>query len=324
MSRIEDIRRPVEEEMRRFEEVFKKALSSKVPMLDHITHYLTGRKGKQLRPMLVFLSARLHGEVSETTHRGAAFIEMIHTATLVHDDVVDDANMRRGFFSLNALWKNKIAVLVGDYLLAKGQLLVTDNEEYETLGLVSEAVRQMSEGELMQIEKARRLDIDEEVYYDIIERKTASLIATCCAVGANSVGADKEAVQWMKTFGTKLGIAFQIKDDLFDYQEVNRSGKPSGIDIKEQKMTLPLIYALKQSNKSERKRIISTIKKHHDNPKRVAEVVDYVNHSGGIPYAETAMKSYHDEAMEMLKKFPENEFRASLEQLANYVIERQK
>lgn len=274
--------------------------------------------------MLVFLTNRLHGEVTDTTHRGAAFIEMIHTATLVHDDVVDDANMRRGFFSLNALWKNKIAVLVGDYLLAKGQLLVTDNKEYETLGLVSEAVRLMSEGELWQIEKARKLDIDESVYFDIIERKTASLIATCCAVGANSGGGSDEQVEFMKTFGTKLGIAFQIKDDLFDYQMVNKSGKPSGIDIKEQKMTLPLIYALKNAPSSDRKRIINTVKKHHNKPKRVAEVVDYVNKSGGISYAEEAMTKYRNEAMDMLMTFEKTPVRDSLEDLANYVIERQK
>ncbi len=324
MSKIEDIRTPVAADMQRFEEVFRQALSSKVPLLDHITHYLTRRKGKQMRPMLVFLSARLHGEVQEATHRGAAFIEMIHTATLVHDDVVDDANMRRGFFSLNALWKNKIAVLVGDYLLAKGQLLVTDNGEFETLSLVSEAVRQMSEGELLQIEKARRLDIDEDVYYDIISRKTASLIATCCAVGANSAGASQDEVQRMKTFGTKLGIAFQIKDDLFDYQMVNKSGKPSGIDIKEQKMTLPLIYALQQSDRKERKKIINIIKNHHDKPKKVAEVVAYVNASGGIPYAESAMKNYRDEAMDILNQYPESTVKSALKALADYVIERKK
>lgn len=322
MARIDEIKAPVASDMAEFEQVFKKALSSKVPMLDHITHYLTRRKGKQMRPMLVFLTAKLHGEVNEGTHRGAAFIEMIHTATLVHDDVVDDANTRRGFFSLNALWKNKIAVLVGDYLLAKGQLLVTDNGEFRTLRLVSEAVREMSEGELLQIEKARRLDIDEEVYYDIIQRKTASLIATCCAVGASTAGVEDEQVQQMKRFGTKLGIAFQIKDDLFDYQEVNRSGKPSGIDIKEQKMTLPLIYALQHAKKQDKKRIINTVKNHHNNPKRVAEVVDYVNHSGGIPYAEAAMRKYKDEALAMLETFPQSAERNALQELADYVVER--
>ena len=324
MAQIDAIRGPVEADMKQFDEVFKKALSSQVPMLDHITHYLTRRKGKQLRPMLVFLCNRLHGEVTEGTHRGAAFIEMIHTATLVHDDVVDDANMRRGFFSLNALWKNKIAVLIGDYLLAKGQLLVTGNKEYETLSLVSDAVRMMSEGELLQIEKARRLDIDESVYYDIIERKTASLIATCCAVGANCGGGSEEEVDRMRQFGTLLGIAFQIKDDLFDYQVVNRSGKPSGIDIKEQKMTLPLIHALSQSKASERRKIIRTIKKDHRDPKKVAEVVDFVNSSGGIAYAEEAMKRYRDEAIELLMHFEESPVRNALEALVHYVIERKK
>jgi octaprenyl-diphosphate synthase len=324
LGTIDEIKIPVKGEMEEFEKIFRKALSSKVAMLDHITHYLVRRKGKQLRPMLVFLTAKLHGSINGTSHRGAAFIEMIHTATLVHDDVVDDANMRRGFFSLNALWKNKIAVLVGDYLLAKGQLLVIDNGEYEILGLVSEAVRQMSEGELLQIEKARRLDVDETVYYQIIEQKTASLIASCCAVGAASVGASKDQIDQMRKFGSLLGMAFQIKDDLFDYQVVNKSGKPSGIDIKEQKMTLPLIYALSKANRSDKKRIISTVKNHHDNPKRVAEVVEYVNSSGGIEYAEKVMYSYRDSALEILKGFEDSEVKESLKKLANYIIERSK
>ncbi len=310
--------------MSEFEKIFRKSLSSHVPLLDHITHYLVRRKGKQLRPILVFLSAKLYGQIGDTSYRGAAFLEMIHTATLVHDDVVDDANLRRGFFSLNALWKNKIAVLVGDYLLAKGQLLVVDHGEYHILQLVSDVVREMSEGELLQIEKARRLDIDEQVYYEIIRRKTASLIAACCAVGASSCGATTEEVMYMKTFGTKLGMAFQIKDDLFDYQAVNRTGKPSGIDIKEQKMTLPLIYALQQAGNSDKRRIIQTIKRHHNDPKRVAEVVNYVNHSGGIAYSEKIMMDFKNQALQMLEKFPSSETLNSLRLLVDYVIERKK
>jgi len=324
LETLDQIKTPVKGEMEEFEKTFRKALSSKVAMLDHITHYLVRRKGKQLRPMLVFLTAKLHGDINDTSHRGAAFLEMIHTATLVHDDVVDDANMRRGFFSLNALWKNKIAVLVGDYLLAKGQLLVVDNGEYHILGLVSEAVRKMSEGELLQIEKARRLDVDEKIYYQIIEHKTASLISACCAVGASSVGASEEEIELMRKFGSHLGMAFQIKDDLFDYQMVNKSGKPSGIDIKEQKMTLPLIYALNKAKRSDKKRIISTVKNHHDNPKRVAEVVEYVNASGGIEYAEEAMYSYRSAALEILDSFDDSEVKSSLKKLADYIIERSK
>lgn len=324
MASIDHIKKPIQAEMAAFEPKFKEAMKSKVALLDRITHYIVRRKGKQLRPMLVFLTAKLHGEVRESTYRGASLIELMHTATLVHDDVVDDSNMRRGFFSINALWKNKIAVLVGDYLLSKVLLLAVDNREHELLQIVSTAVREMSEGELLQIEKARRLDIDEEIYFEIIRQKTASLIASCCGVGTASAGADEETVALMRQFGEDLGIAFQIKDDLFDYQPSNNTGKPTGIDIKEQKMTLPLIYALNNATSSDRKRIIRTVKKHHDNPKKVAEVIEYVQQSGGIEYATQRMYEYRDKALNVLQTYPDSEYKDALLQLVEYVISRKK
>ena len=256
-------------------------MATKTPLLDKITNYIVKRKGKQIRPMFVFLCAKLFGEINESTFRGASLIELLHTATLVHDDVVDDANMRRGFFSINALWKNKIAVLVGDYLLSKGLLLAVKNNDFELLSITSKAVEQMSEGELLQIEKARRLDIVEEVYYEIIQKKTASLIAACCAVGCASVSRDQGNIDKMWRFGSQLGLLFQIKDDLFDYQKSGIIGKPVGIDIKEQKMTLPLIYALQKTNNSTRKKIIRIIKKHSNDSKKVQEVISFVR-GGGI------------------------------------------
>ncbi len=324
MASIDSIKRPIEAEMTAFEPKFREAMKSRVALLDRITHYIVRRKGKQLRPMLVFLSAKMHGEVNESTYRGASLIELMHTATLVHDDVVDDANLRRGFFSINALWKNKIAVLVGDYLLSKVLLLAVDHQEHELLQIVSTAVREMSEGELLQIEKARRLDIDEEIYFEIIRQKTASLISSCCGVGAASVGADTDTVKKMRQFGEWLGIAFQIKDDLFDYETSNRTGKPTGIDIKEQKMTLPLIYALNNASSSDRKRIIRIVKKHHDKPKKVAEVIEYVQQSGGIQYAEQRMREYRDKALEILQSYPESPFKEAMSDLVAYVIERKK
>jgi octaprenyl-diphosphate synthase len=324
MSSLNSIKEPIAKEMKAFEPKFRAFMSSKVSLLDRITHYIVKRKGKQLRPMLVFLSAKLFSEVSESTYRGASLIELMHTATLVHDDVVDDANTRRGFFSINALWKNKIAVLVGDYLLSRVLLLAVEHKEHQLLELVSSAVKQMSEGELLQIEKARRLDITEDVYYNIIRQKTASLIASCCAVGAASVGQNEETVAQMRLFGETLGMAFQIKDDLFDYQSSLKTGKPSGIDIKEQKMTLPLIYALNHATSADKRRVIGIIKKHHDNPQKVQEVVQYVLHSGGIAYAESKMKAYRDEALSMLKKYPENDARQSLEALVDFIISRTK
>ena len=324
MAQIDTIKAPIAEEMKAFEPKFRAFMATKVSLLDRITNYIVKRKGKQLRPMLVFLTAKLFGEVTESTYRGASLIELMHTATLVHDDVVDDANTRRGFFSINALWKNKIAVLVGDYLLSRVLLLAVEHEEHQLLKLVSGAVKQMSEGELLQIEKARRLDITEDVYYAIIRQKTASLIASCCAVGPASVGQNAETVEHMRQFGETLGMAFQIKDDLFDYQATAKTGKPSGIDIKEQKMTLPLIFALNNATKSDKRRIIGIVKKHHDNPEKVQEVMTYVIGSGGIEYAEAKMNEYKNKALEMISGYPESAARTSLIALVNYVISRTK
>lgn len=324
MSRLNEIKAPVAAEMDRFEDWFRDSMKSKVPLLDKITHYIVKRKGKQVRPLFVFLSARLHGQPGESTFTAASLIELLHTATLVHDDVVDDAHLRRGFFSINALWKNKIAVLVGDYLLSKGLLLSVDRQEFQLLQLVSNAVREMSEGELLQIEKARRLDIKEDVYFEIIRQKTASLIASCCACGAASVKANPEIIEKMRLFGEYTGIAFQIKDDLFDYGTDTGIGKPTGIDIKEKKLTLPLIYALQQASAAEKRKIIHIVKNHNQNRKKVDEVIAYVVQSGGIAYAREKMYAYRNKALEILMAFPENEARTSLINLLNFTVERVK
>ncbi|GAB2802686.1 polyprenyl synthetase family protein [Rhabdobacter roseus] len=320
---IREIQAPIEGEMKAFEQKFRQFMKSDVMLLDQIMNYIVRRKGKQLRPMFVFLSAGVCGEISESTYRGASFIELLHTATLVHDDVVDDSNYRRGFFSINALWKNKIAVLVGDYLLSRGMLLSVEHEEFALLKIVSRAIREISEGELLQIEKARRLDITEAVYYEIIRQKTASLIAACCAVGARSVDAEASVVERMHTFGEKVGMAFQIKDDLFDYGEME-VGKPLGIDIKEKKMTLPLIYALNQATWLEKRRIINNIKNQSHKPQKVAEVIAFVRESGGIQYAQQVMQRYVEEARTLLHGFADSSYRTSLEQLVQYTIERSK
>lgn len=299
-------------------------MRSKVMLLDKIMTYIVKRKGKQIRPMFVFLSARLHGQVNPSTYTGASLIELLHTATLVHDDVVDDSNYRRGFFSINALWKNKIAILVGDYLLSRGLLLAIDREEYRLLKIVSNAVREMSEGELLQIEKARKLDITEEVYYEIIRQKTASLIASCCAVGAASVGMNDEVVQKMKLFGEYIGMAFQIKDDLFDYETSVMIGKPVGIDIKEKKMTLPLIYALNNTSDKEKGRIINIIKNESHKSSKVKEVIHFVERSGGIQYANEVMRDYQRKAYAMLDEFPESEIKTPLKKLVEFTINRTK
>ncbi len=300
-------------------------MSSKVALLNRITHYIVNRKGKQMRPMFVFLVAKMvsNGEVKERTYRGASVIELIHTATLVHDDVVDDSNKRRGFFSINALWKNKIAVLIGDYLLSKGLLLSIDNEDFDLLKIISVAVREMSEGELLQIEKARKLDITEAVYYEIIRQKTATLIAACCSLGAASVKPNTPEVETMRKFGELIGMAFQIKDDLFDYG-TKSIGKPVGIDIKEQKMTLPLIHVLNNSSKQDKRWLINSIKNHNKDKKRVDQVIAFVKDNGGLDYAVQKMKAFQNEALDILKNFPESEYRASLELMVNYVIERKK
>ncbi len=308
--------------MEAFEEKFKDAMKSSVPLLDKITGYIVKRKGKQIRPMFVFLSAKVSGEINDSTHRAAALIELLHTATLVHDDVVDDSNERRGFFSVNALWKNKIAVLIGDFLLSKGLLLSLDNNDFHLLKIVSTAVREMSEGELLQIEKARRLDISEEIYFDIITKKTATLIAACCAAGTASVTSDERTIELARDFGTLTGIAFQIKDDLFDFGTEDNIGKPTGIDIKEKKMTLPLIYALNNSTWLEKRKIINLIKNHNEESEEVKKVIDFVIAKGGLSYARKVMNEYRDKALAVLHQLPENEARKSLERLLIYAIER--
>lgn len=311
--------------MEKFESKFRDSMTSKVALLNRITHYIVNRKGKQMRPMFVFLTAKLlnNGEVNERTYRGASVIELIHTATLVHDDVVDESNKRRGFFSINALWKNKIAVLVGDYLLSKGLLLSIDNGDFDLLKIISVAVREMSEGELLQIEKARRLDITEEVYYEIIRQKTATLIAACCSLGACSVKPDSTDVETFRKFGELCGMAFQIKDDLFDYGG-QKIGKPTGIDIKEQKMTLPLIYALNHCSKKEKSWAINSIKNHNKDKKRVKQVIAFVKEKGGLDYAVGQMLQYRDEALELLNTYPESDYKAALELMVNYVVDRKK
>ncbi len=311
--------------MELFEKKFSKSMISQVSLLNRITHYVVNRKGKQMRPMFVFLIAKMcnDGTVNERTYRGASVIELIHTATLVHDDVVDDSNRRRGFFSINALWKNKIAVLVGDYLLSKGLLLSIDNGDFDLLKIISVAVREMSEGELLQIEKARRLDITEEVYFEIIRQKTATLIAACCAIGARSVNATDLTVENMRKFGELIGIAFQIKDDLFDYSE-EMIGKPTGIDIKEKKMTLPLIFALNNASLKERNWLINSIKNHNRDKKRVKEVITFVKDNGGLDYATKEMKKFQQQALNLLEIYPNTPYKDSLMLMVNYVIDRKK
>lgn len=318
---LDEIRKPIASELDAFEVKFKASMRSSTPLLDRITHYIYKRKGKQVRPMFVFLSAKVCGGVTESTYRGAALVELLHTATLVHDDVVDDAYQRRGFFSINAVWKNKIAVLVGDFLLAKGLLLAVNHADHRLLKIVSDAVQQMSEGELLQIEKVRRLDIVEEIYYDIIRQKTASLIASCCACGAASTSADENQIEQMRRFGEYVGMAFQIKDDLLDfgYDDI---GKPKGIDIKEKKITLPLIYALNHSTRSEKRTIINLVKNHSEEKDKVDEIINFVKLKGGLDYAAQKMKEFQAKAFELLSSFPENDARYALEKLVIFTIER--
>lgn len=318
------IKAPILKEIEAFEPKFRESMKSDVALLDKITHYIIKRKGKQLRPIFVFLCAKICGETNDSTYRAAALIELLHTATLVHDDVVDDSQERRGYFSLNALWKNKIAVLVGDFLLSKGLMFSLENKDYHLLEIVTRAVKEMSEGELLQIEKARKLDIEEPIYFEIIRQKTASLIASCCACGAASTGASAEDIEKMRALGELIGIAFQIRDDLFDYDLQGDIGKPTGIDIKEKKLTLPLIYVLNNANNSDRKMIIDVVKNHNEEPDRVKEVIDYVISNGGIEYATTKMHEYKDKALELLRTLPENPARESLEELVLYTIERKK
>lgn len=325
MKVVSQIKDPVRAEMELFESKFRDSMSSQVALLNRITYYIVNRKGKQMRPMFVFLCAKLlnEGQVNERTYRGASVIELIHTATLVHDDVVDESNKRRGFFSINALWKNKIAVLVGDYLLSKGLLLSIDHGDFDLLRIISVAVREMSEGELLQIEKARRLDITEEVYYDIIRQKTATLIAACCALGACSVKPDSSDVETFRKFGEFCGMAFQIKDDLFDYG-AEQIGKPTGIDIKEQKMTLPLIHVLNNCSDAEKKWLINSVKNHNKNRKRVKEVITFVKERGGLAYAVSKMLVFKEQALQLLEAYPPSSYRSALELMVNYVVERKK
>ncbi|MGA2822465.1 MAG: polyprenyl synthetase family protein [Bacteroidales bacterium] len=324
MLSLKEIQAPVAEHIGIFEGKFRASMKSSVPLLDKIMHYIIRRKGKQIRPLFVFLAASVTGGIKESTYRAATLIELLHTATLVHDDVVDDSNLRRGFFSINALWKNKISVLVGDYLLSKGLLFSLENNDVNLLRIVSNAVREMSEGELLQIEKARRLDIGEEVYFEIIRKKTATLIASCCACGSASSGSAPETIEKMRLFGEHTGIAFQIKDDLFDYETGNNTGKPAAIDIKEQKMTLPLIYLLNHSGFAEKRWIVNTVKNHNTEPARVAELIEKVKTSGGIVYAREKMMEHRQKAIDLLHTFPESTYKNSLEQLVIFTTERNK
>ena len=325
MAVVDKIKAPIKEEMEKFEPFFRSSMQTNVPLLNIIMNYLLRRKGKQMRPMFVFLTAKMFGEeVTESTYTAASLIELLHTATLIHDDVVDEAYERRGFFSVNALWKSKISVLIGDYLLSKGLLVAVEHNEYELLKIVSVAVREMSEGELLQIQKSRKLNLTEEVYYEIIRKKTAALIAACTACGAKSAGIQEHLVEKMWQFGEYVGMAFQIKDDLLDYQNNGKIGKPSGNDIKEKKLTLPIIYALEHSSSEEKKKMLSIVKRHHKNKHKVQEVIDFVIARGGIEYASKRMNEYKEKALDLLDQMPQNSSRDALRDLVNYVVTRKK
>ena len=323
MMSVKEIMAPVAEEMSEFEDRFRKSMKSKVPLLDKVTHYIIKRKGKQMRPMFIFLTAKMLGNVNDKTYDAATLVELLHTATLVHDDVVDDANERRGFFSVNALWKNKIAVLVGDYMLSKVLLLSIENNHPRMLEVVARAVREMSEGELLQIEKARKLDITEEVYYEVIRQKTASLISTCCEAGAISVDrTDQE--ENMRLFGEYVGLAFQLKDDIFDYGEPGNIGKPTGLDIRERKMTLPLIHVLNTAPSDVRKELVNIVKNHNENPRKVKRAVSLVIEHGGIDYAHAKMLEFRDKALELTKDIPDSDAKTSIIGLVDYTTNRKK
>ena len=323
MHSVEEIMKPVKSELNQFESHFEDALKSNVPLLDKVTHYIVKRKGKQMRPLFVFLSAKMLGEINEKTYSAASLVELLHTATLVHDDVVDDANERRGFFSVNALWKNKIAVLVGDYMLSKILLLSLEKDNTDLLGVVARSVKEMSEGELLQIEKSRTLDITEKEYFDVIRKKTASLISTCCEAGAISVNAAEER-ECLKMFGEKVGLAFQIKDDIFDYGAPNNIGKPTGIDIREQKLTLPLIYVLRNSPAKIQKELKKIIKNRNEESKMIKRATDLVIEHGGIDYAFERMNELAEEAKNLLNRYPESDAKSALIDLVNYTINREK
>ncbi len=320
---LKDITAPIASEMKVFDEYFKKSIASRIPLLDKITYYIASRKGKQMRPMFVIFCGKLCGPVNKSTYIAAICVELGHTSTLVHDDVIDDSNERRGFFSIKALWKNRIAVLVGDYLVSRCFLVAIRNKEYQLLDFMATATEQIMEGELLQMEKARRLDIDEAIYYEVIKGKTASLIASACAAGTASVTKDEASIENARLLGEKIGMAFQIKDDLFDFG-TDDVGKPVGNDIKEKKMTLPLIFALERAPRGTKKKIINIIKKNNNRPEKVAEVIDFVKGSGGLEYATEVMYRYRSEAFEILDRFPDSEVRTALRAVITYVTERKK
>ena len=324
MLSLEKINTPIKDEMNHFNDYFKSSMKSTIPLLNVIINYVLRRKGKQMRPMFVFLSAKLVGEIRQSTYTAAALIELLHTATLIHDDVVDESYERRGFFSIFALWKSKIAVLIGDYLLTQGLLLALNNKEYDLLEIVSDAVKEMIEGELIQIQKSRKLNITEEEYFDVIRKKTATLIAAGSACGTRSVGSDDDTVEKMKRFGEYVGIAFQIKDDLFDYQKNGKLGKPTANDIKEKKLTLPLIHALSVAPQKEKKQILKFVKNHKKNAKNLGRILDFVNHYGGIDYSTGKMNDYKEKALNILAEFPDNEAKKSLQDLVHFTTTRKK
>jgi octaprenyl-diphosphate synthase len=324
MSILDEIRLPVSCEIKLFEGIFRSSMKSKYPLLDFVTNYVIRKKGKQIRPLFVFLTAKMLGSVSESTYHAASLIELLHTASLIHDDVVDESYERRGFFSVNALWKSKVAVLVGDYFLARGMLLAVDHKEFDLLKIVSEAVREMSEGELLQIQKSRKLNITKEEYFNIIRKKTATLIGACTASGARSVGADAQTIELFKNFGENVGMAFQIKDDLFDYQKKGIIGKPTGNDLKEKKFTLPLIHALDNGYSGDKTHIIRIFKSHHINSKNIQEIIDFVVENKGIEFSIVKMNEFKDEALSLIRDYPENNVKKSLLKLVDYVISRDK
>jgi len=324
MSKLDEIKKTIEPELKRFNVFLEESLKSSTPLLNKILKYVLKQKGKQIRPLFVLLSAKCHGEINDNTYRAAAFIELLHTATLIHDDVVDDSDKRRGLFSINALWKNKISVLVGDYLLSKGMMLALENKDYQMLDTISETVKAMSEGEIYQMEKARRMDITEEDYYEIIRRKTASLIASCCVVGALSANATETQVEKMRNFGISAGIAFQIKDDIFDYQINNKTGKPAGNDIQEHKMTLPLIHLLKTCSSSERRSIIRKIKYKSDELETRLDIINKVQQNKSLDYAEEKMSDFVNDALSQLDEIQDSEALTSLKELVNFCINREK
>jgi len=323
VDNVKQITAPIEQELKDFEAYFRNSMKSDVALLDKVTHYIVKRKGKQMRPMFVFLSAKMLGEVNQSTFDAATLVELLHTATIVHDDVVDDASERRGFFSVNALWKNKIAVLVGDYMLSRILLISIEKNNTDLLGVISRAVREMSEGELLQIDKARKLDITEEVYFDVIKKKTASLISSCCEAGALSVGASENRGR-MRMFGEYVGMAFQIKDDIFDYGSSTKIGKPTGNDIRENKMTLPIIYALNHVEEDKKRKLMDILKNHNDNSKKINEAIEIVINAGGIHYAEKIMLDFANKALALIQDLPKTEAKKSIEALVDYTMKREK